>query len=84
VYAIGVNPWVWASPVDDRALGELIPRIAAMGFDAVELPIEQPGDWDPGRTRDLLAAYGLAAAGVCAVTPPGRDLVAAPSVHFRI
>jgi D-psicose/D-tagatose/L-ribulose 3-epimerase len=78
VYAIGVNPWVWASPVDDRALGELIPRIAAMGFDAVELPIEQPGDWDPGRTRDLLAAYGLTAAGVCAVTPPGRDLVAAP------
>jgi len=78
VYAVGVNPWVWASPVDDRALAELIPRIAAMGFDAVELPIEQPGDWDPGRTRDLLAAHGLAAAGVCAVTPPGRDLVAAP------
>nr|WP_230416552.1 sugar phosphate isomerase/epimerase family protein [Micromonospora tarapacensis] len=48
-----------------------------MGFDAVELPIENPGDWDPDRTRDLLAAHGLAAAGVCAVTPPGRDLVAA-------
>jgi len=81
LYAIGVNPWVWASPVDDRALGGLIPRIAAMGFDAVELPIEQPGDWDPGRTRDLLAAHGLAAAAVCAVTPPGRDLVdATPAV----
>jgi D-psicose/D-tagatose/L-ribulose 3-epimerase len=66
---------VWASPVDDRALAELIPRIAAFGFDAVELPIEQPGDWDPARTRDLLAAHGLTAAAVCAVTPPGRDLV---------
>ncbi|MET7963196.1 sugar phosphate isomerase/epimerase family protein [Micromonospora zamorensis] len=81
MYAIGVNPWVWASPVDDKALAELIPRIASFGFDAVELPIEQPGDWDPVRTRDLLAEHGLVAAGVCAVTPPGRDLVdAAPAV----
>jgi D-psicose/D-tagatose/L-ribulose 3-epimerase len=78
MYAIGVNPWVWASPVDDRALAELVPRIAGFGFDTVELPIEQPGDWDPVRTRDLLASHGLAAAGVCAVTPPGRDLVDAP------
>ncbi|MER5456312.1 sugar phosphate isomerase/epimerase family protein [Micromonospora sp. NPDC002389] len=81
MYEIGVNPWVWTSPVDDAALAELVPRIAGFGFDAVELPIEQPGDWDPVRTRDLLAAHGLRAAGVCAVTPPGRDLVdAAPRV----
>jgi D-psicose/D-tagatose/L-ribulose 3-epimerase len=78
VYTIGVNPWVWASPVDDEALAALVPRIAAFGFDAVELPIEHPGDWDPARTRDLLAAYGLRAVGVCAVTSPGRDLVNAP------
>ncbi|WNZ07132.1 sugar phosphate isomerase/epimerase family protein [Streptomyces sp. 11x1] len=78
MYSIGVNPWVWASPVDDEALAELVPRIAAFGFDAVELPIERPGDWDPARTRDLLAAYGLRAVGVCAVTSPGRDLVNAP------
>ncbi|KXK60421.1 sugar phosphate isomerase [Micromonospora rosaria] len=81
MYEIGVNPWVWTSPVDDAALAELVPRIAGFGFDAVELPIEQPGDWDPVRTRDLLAAHGLSVAGVCAVTPPGRDLVdAAPAV----
>jgi D-psicose/D-tagatose/L-ribulose 3-epimerase len=79
VYAIGVNPWVWASPVDDAALAELVPRIAAFGFDAVELPLEQPGHWDPARTRDLLDSYHLTAAGVCAVTPPGRELVAAPA-----
>ncbi|MHC5907628.1 sugar phosphate isomerase/epimerase family protein [Streptomyces sp. S6] len=78
MHPIGVNPWVWASPVDDAALAELVPRIAAFGFDAVELPVEHPGDWDPARTRDLLAAHGLRAAGVCAVTSPGRDLVNAP------
>ncbi|WBB80986.1 sugar phosphate isomerase/epimerase [Micromonospora sp. WMMD882] len=76
MYDIGVNPWVWTSPVDDRALAELVPRIAAFGFDVVELPIEQPGDWDPVRARDLLAEHGLGVAAVCAVTPPGRDLVA--------
>jgi D-psicose/D-tagatose/L-ribulose 3-epimerase len=75
VRAVGVSPWVWVSPVDDRALAVLIPRIAAFGFDAIELPIEQPGDWDPVRTRDLLAAHGLTVAAVCAVSPPGRDLV---------
>ncbi|MFG1920068.1 sugar phosphate isomerase/epimerase family protein [Micromonospora sp. NPDC048898] len=81
MYTIGVNPWVWASPVDDEALAELIPRIASFGFDAVELPIEQPGDWDPVRTRDLLAEHGLVAAGVCAALSPGRELVdAAPAV----
>jgi D-psicose/D-tagatose/L-ribulose 3-epimerase len=81
VRPVGVSPWVWASPVTDAVLADLIPRIAAFGFDAVELPIERPGDWSPTRTRDLLAAHGLTAAAVCAVTPPGRDLVrAAPAV----
>lgn len=79
MYTIGVNPWVWTSPVDDEALAELVPRIAAFGFDAVELPLEQPGHWDPVRTRDLLASHRLTAAAVCAVTSPGRELVAAPS-----
>ena len=78
MHAIGVNPWVWASPITDAVLAELVPRIAAFGFDVVELPLEQPGDWDPARTRDLLASHGLAAAAVCAVLPPGRDLVDAP------
>lgn len=80
MYPVGVNPWVWASPVTDEALAALVPRIAGFGFDAVELPIEQVGDWDPARTRDLLAAHRLAPAAVCAVTPPGRDLVNAPRV----
>ncbi|GIG87767.1 sugar phosphate isomerase/epimerase family protein [Plantactinospora endophytica] len=75
MFPIGVNPWVWSSPVDDTALSGLLPRIAQWGFDAVELPVEQVGDWDPDRTRTLLDRYGLALAGVCAVTPPGRDLV---------
>jgi D-psicose/D-tagatose/L-ribulose 3-epimerase len=75
MFAIGANPWIWTSPVTDRALADLVPRIAAWGFDAIELPVENVGDWSPERTRDLLAEHRLTAASVLAVTPPGRDLV---------
>jgi D-psicose/D-tagatose/L-ribulose 3-epimerase len=75
---IGANTWIWVSPLTDRALASLAPRIAGWGFDVVELPVEEVGDWDPSRTADLLAGLGLRAT-VCAVMPPGRELVAAPS-----
>ena len=33
--SIGVNTWVWESPLTDATLPPLLARIAAMGFDAV-------------------------------------------------
>lgn len=72
---IGVNTWVWTSPLTDQSLAQLAPRIAEMGFDAVELPLESPGDWDAGRTRDLLAELGLDPVVVGAMGP-GRSLLA--------
>lgn len=77
--SIGVNTWVWTSPLTDVDLAELAPRIAGWGFDVIELPVEQPGDWTPGTAAELLADVGLAAS-VVLVMPPGRELVAAPSV----
>lgn len=75
---IGVNTWVWCSPPTDRELDNLIPRIAGFGFDVAELPVEQAGDWTPAHARDLLAAHDLGVT-LCAVMPPGRELVAAPA-----
>ncbi|SNT61221.1 D-psicose/D-tagatose/L-ribulose 3-epimerase [Asanoa hainanensis] len=75
MFTIGANPWIWTSPVDDAALASLVPKIADWGFDAIEIPVENLGDWSPEKTRDLLGAYGLTAAAVLSVTPPGRDLV---------
>jgi len=79
---LGVNTWVWCSPPTDERLDELIPRIAGFGFDVVELPVEQLDDWDPSHARDLLDAHGLGVS-LCAVMPPGRELVAAPSADVR-
>lgn len=72
--AIGANTWIWASPLTDQRLAELAPRIRSWGFDMIELPVENPGDWDPTRAHDLLDGLGLAAS-TCAVMTPDRNLV---------
>jgi D-psicose/D-tagatose/L-ribulose 3-epimerase len=71
---IGANTWIWVSPLTDERLAALAPRIRDWGFDVVELPIENPADWDPGRAADLLESLGLDTT-TCAVMPPTRDLV---------
>jgi hypothetical protein len=42
---IGVNPWVWVSP-PDATIADIAPREKAMGFELLELGVENPGDWD--------------------------------------
>ncbi|WP_157155167.1 sugar phosphate isomerase/epimerase [Diaminobutyricimonas sp. LJ205] len=75
---LGVNTWVWTSPVTDASLPAIAAKAADLGFGAIELPIEQPGDWDPHRARDVLAEHRLRAYVVGAMAP-GRNLVAAPA-----
>jgi D-psicose/D-tagatose/L-ribulose 3-epimerase len=74
--AIGANVWIWESPITDAVIGELAPRIAELGFDLIELPVEEPGAWDPGLAAEATARAGLSAS-VCCVMPPGRDLAVA-------
>jgi D-psicose/D-tagatose/L-ribulose 3-epimerase len=73
---IGVNTWVWDSPLTDANLPPLLEKIAALGFDTVELPLENAGDFTAAIAREALAATGLKPFIVGAMAP-GRDLVAA-------
>lgn len=73
---IGVNTWVWVSPLTDSRLAELAPRIRDWGFDVIELPVENPGDWNPDAAAALLDSLGLEAS-VVLVMGEGRELVAA-------
>jgi D-psicose/D-tagatose/L-ribulose 3-epimerase len=73
VTPFGVSTWLWTSPLDNRSLDVLAPTIAAWGFDLVELPIEDVGDWDPGRAKHALQASSLGAT-TCAVMSGERDL----------
>lgn len=71
---IGVNTWVWASPLTTENLGDLADRARGFGFGLLELPVESPGDWDPGTAAEVLAGYGMGARIVGAMGP-GRDLI---------
>ena len=44
-----------------------------LGFDVIELQVEEPGQWDPGRAAELAAEHELGTS-LCCVMPPGRDL----------
>ncbi len=72
----GISTWVWESPLTDNNLPGLLAKIAAMGFDAVELPLENDGDFTSGTVLESLAENGLKPFVVGAMAP-GRDLVAA-------
>lgn len=79
---LGVNTWVWTSPLDDAALATIARRVAGWGYTGIELPVENVGDWDPVRARDVLDATGLAPFVVGAMAP-GRDLVATDAATVR-
>ena len=76
---IGVNTWVWTSPLTDAAVAEVLRRVADMGFDAVEIPLENAGDLTVAVVADALADSGLTPYVVGAMAP-GRDLVDASCV----
>ena len=71
---IGVNAWVWSSPVHTEEFGRLAPMVARMGFDLIEIGIESTSDLDYTRAAEIAKANGLAVS-VCAAMGPDRDLI---------
>lgn len=71
---IGVNTWVWTSPLTTENLGDLADRARRFGFGLLELPVENPGDWDPNSAAEVLAGYGMGAR-IAGAMGPGRDLI---------
>jgi D-psicose/D-tagatose/L-ribulose 3-epimerase len=72
---LAINTFVWHSPVNTEELIDVARRIAGWGYDAIEIPIENPGDWDPDAVAGVFAELDLLPV-ICAVMPEGRDLVA--------
>lgn len=75
MYPIAANTWIWQSPLTDVDLDPLLAKIAGMGFDAVELPLETTHDFDVAHAARALARTGLCAVAV-GVMPDDRNLVA--------
>ncbi len=70
----GVNTWVWTAPLTNDTLEELVPKVAELGFDWIEFPLENIGSFDYLRAVDLLAEYDLGVS-TCAAMGPDRDLI---------
>jgi D-psicose/D-tagatose/L-ribulose 3-epimerase len=75
MYAIAANTWIWQSPLTDASLDGLLDKVAAMGFDAVELPLETTSDFGVDHAQHALRRTGLRAVTV-GVMPDYRNLIA--------
>ncbi len=70
----GVVAWVWVAPVTTESLAQVVPHVAEMGFDLIEVPIEDPANIDYPRAADVIREHNLGAS-VCAVIGADRDLI---------
>lgn len=67
-----VSTWLWTSPFSTNTV-ELFPKIKAMGFDGVEIPVEDPDIIDTKVVLRALNDNGLEPI-VCGAFGPTRDL----------
>lgn len=67
----GVSTWLWQSPFSTASIS-LFPKIKSMGFDIVEIPVEDPDLFDVKTVKQALYDNGLIPT-VCGVFGPTKD-----------
>jgi D-psicose/D-tagatose/L-ribulose 3-epimerase len=77
----GVNLWTWVSPFTTAKM-DLIDKVAKMGFDWVEVPIEGTDQIDYPKVGKKIRDLGLGVS-VCAAMGPDRDLTIADDTINR-
>lgn len=70
----GVNTWVWQAPLTTDSIEELAPKVAEMGFDIIEVPLEDLSLIDFERAAAIIRDHGLQVS-TCAAMGPDRDLI---------
>jgi D-psicose/D-tagatose/L-ribulose 3-epimerase len=68
----GVSTWLWASPFNNDTIA-LFGKIKAMGYDVVEIPVEDTGLIDTRLIKEALKEHDLKAL-ICGAFGPERDL----------
>jgi D-psicose/D-tagatose/L-ribulose 3-epimerase len=69
----GVSTWLWTSPFTTESIDVLFPKISAMGFDVVEIAVEDPSLIDIKKLKAGLERNQLNAM-ICGAFGPSRDL----------
>jgi D-psicose/D-tagatose/L-ribulose 3-epimerase len=70
--SFAVSTWLWTSPFKTESI-DLFPKIKAMGYDAVEIAVEDPDLIDADLVKQALDDNGLKAI-ICGAFGPTRDL----------
>lgn len=70
----GVSTWLWTSPLTTEKLEKLVAHAADMGFDLIEVPIEDPTLVDYPHAAQVIRDHGLSVS-VCAAMGGDRDLI---------
>ncbi len=68
----GINTFLFTSPFTTEST-RLFKKFKEIGFDTVEIPIEDPSHIDPAKVKAAAEKAGLAIGSVCACMGPGRD-----------
>lgn len=69
----GVSTWLWTSPFSTQSIRELFPKISKIGFDVVEIAVEDPALIDVKQVKSALSDHGLKAS-ICGAFGSSRDL----------
>ncbi len=69
----GVSTWLWLSPFATKDAPALFAKIKGLGFDMVEIAVEDPALIDAAKIKEALEANGLAAV-VCGAFGADRDI----------
>lgn len=69
----GASTWLWESPFTTQSIDTLFPKIAHLGFDAVEIAVEDPTLIDVRKVKAALTEYGLETV-ICGAFGNSRDL----------
>jgi len=71
----GVNTWIWTAPLTVEELEVLAPKIAKMGFDHIEIPIDDPKTLDFKKCAEIVKKAGISSISCCGAMGPDRDLI---------
>jgi len=68
---IAANTWIWISPFSPK----IIKKVKALGFDGIEIPVENPAGMNTTLIKKALQSHGLSCSSISATLSPGRDLI---------
>lgn len=77
----GATTWLWTSPFNTSMAEPIFQKMAGLGFNAVEIAVEDPAVIDAAAVGEALRKYNLQPI-VCGAFTPSRDLTHEdPAVH---